>query len=90
MTPSYHSLPDESLLAFIVSGDAAAFEALVTRYHRRFYHMAYRWLLNQEDAEDIVQQSFVKLWSGKAKWKTNKKAKFTTWFYTILYHKSKI
>ena len=81
-------LPDESLLALVASGDKQAFEALVHRHHRRFYQMCYRWLLHREDAEDVVQQSFLKLWTGKARWKPGKNAKFTTWFYTILYHAS--
>lgn len=84
----FEQMPDESLCDFIKGGNDKAFETLVTRHHRRFYQMAYRWLLNREDAEDMVQQAFVKLWSGQARWKSGRKARFTTWFYTILYHQS--
>ena len=88
MIKQYDSMPDENLLDFILAANEQAFAALVGRYHTRFYHMAYRWLLNAEDAEDVVQQAFLKLWSGKAKWKRGKKAKFSTWFYRILYNQS--
>jgi RNA polymerase sigma-70 factor (ECF subfamily) len=88
MLKQYDSMPDENLLDFIGAANEQAFAALVGRYHTRFYHMAYRWLLNAEDAEDVLQQAFLKLWTCQAKWKRGKKAKFSTWFYTILYHQS--
>ena len=81
-------MPDESLMDFIRGGNVHAFETLVSRHHKRFYYMVYRWVLHSEDAEDIVQDAFLKLWSGKAKWKTGKKARFVTWFYRILYNQS--
>lgn len=85
---SFTQMPDESLMDFIKAGDKRAFETLVVRHQERFYRMAYRWLLHEQDAQDVVQQAFVKLWSGQARWKAGKKAKFTTWFYTILYNQS--
>ncbi len=88
MIKHYDSMPDDNLLDFIGAANEQAFAALVGRYHTRFYHMAYRWLLNAEDAEDVLQQAFLKLWSGQAKWKRGKKAKFSTWFYRILYNQS--
>ena len=73
---------------FIRGGNIKAFEALVARHHKRFYIMSYRWVMHQQDAEDIVQDAFLKLWNGKARWKANKKARFTTWFYRILYNQA--
>lgn len=84
----YESLPDENLLGFIAAGDEKAFTALVTRHHLRFYQMVYRWVLHAQEAEDIVQQGFLKIWSGKASFKQNKGARFTTWFYRILYNQA--
>lgn len=81
-------MPDESLMDFIRGGNVRAFEALVNRHHRRFYGMVYRWVLHRSDAEDIVQEAFLKLWSGKARWKSGRNATFITWFYRILYHQS--
>ncbi len=77
---------DEVLADYTVSGHAGAFSALVARHSTRYYHVAYRLVLNQQDAEDIVQTAFVKLWQGKARWKAGKKAKFTSWFHRIVHN----
>lgn len=82
------NLPDEMLMLRITSGDAAAFACLVRRHTDRFYRAAYRVVLNREDAEDIVQEAFCKLWNGKARWKEDKGAQFTTWFYRIVMNQS--
>lgn len=84
----FSSMPDESLMDFIRGGNVRAFETLVTRHHARFYRMVYRWVLHRQDAEDLVQDAFLKVWSGKARWKSGKNAQFLTWFYRILYHQS--
>ena len=84
----FEQLADENLLDFVAAGDEQAFAALLSRHHMRFYHMVYRWVMQAQDAEDIVQQAFLKLWSGKARFKKNKGARFTTWFYRILYNQS--
>lgn len=68
----------------IGANDPAAFSLLVERHSRRFYAAAYRILLTKEDAEDVVQEAFCKLWNGKAKWQEERNAKFTTWFYRIV------
>ena len=86
MSLHFADMPDESLMDFIHAGHIRAFDTLVTRHHTRFYRMSYRWLLHAEDAEDLVQEAFLKLWSGKATWKSGKKARFTTWFYRVLYN----
>lgn len=75
---------DEALLKQITAGDRAAFALLVNRHSRKFYAAAYKVLLHAEDAEEVVQEAFLKLWTGKAQWKEGKGAKFTTWFYRIV------
>lgn len=75
---------DEILAQRVMAQDMSAFTTLVQRHSRRFYLCAYRVLLNQQDAEDAVQDAFCKLWSGKAGWQDGKGAKFTTWFYRIV------
>ena len=49
-----------------------------------FYAAAYRMVMNKETAEDIVQDAFLKLWDKPKIWKSDKGAKFTTWFYRIV------
>jgi RNA polymerase sigma-70 factor (ECF subfamily) len=84
----YERMSDEDLMRFIRGQEVRAFDCLVQRHHRRFYNMVYRWVLSKEDAEDVVQAAFLKLWTGKAKWKEEKNARFTTWFYRILYNQA--
>jgi RNA polymerase sigma-70 factor, ECF subfamily len=88
MGKRYETMSDENLLDFIAAQDTKAFTILVERYHRRFTQMTYRWVLNQEDAQELVQEAFLKLWTGKASYKRDAKARFTTWFYTILYRQA--
>jgi RNA polymerase sigma-70 factor (ECF subfamily) len=57
---------------------------LVNRHAKRFYNIAYRFLSNRDDAEDIVQEAFLKLWAKPESWNERKQTKFTTWFYRIV------
>jgi RNA polymerase sigma-70 factor (ECF subfamily) len=75
---------DEALLHEIASGSASSFNTLVLRHTKLFYRAAYRITLNREDAEDVVQDAFLKLVDGRAVWKENQGAQFTTWFYRIV------
>lgn len=84
MTKAVDSLNDEELMVLISEGEPAAFAAIVRRHTSRFYAVAFRVLMNREDAEDVVQEAFCKLWNGKATWKVDKGARFTTWFYRIV------
>ncbi len=75
---------DEALLARIAEGDRVAFGLLVERHTRRFYALAYRCIFRQAEAEDIVQDAFLKLWHDPRLWRTGRGAKFTTWFYRLV------
>lgn len=84
MDISFPHLDDESLIRQIQEGKHEAFGELVNRYSKRFYGIAYRLLFSKNDAEDIVQQAFLKLWERRLFWNPYKKAKFTTWFYRVV------
>ena len=86
MTVQHDTASDEELMARITAGDHGAFAALVRRHTPRFYAVAYRTLLRKSDAEDIVQEAFVKLWNKPESWRADKQAKFTTWFYKVIVH----
>jgi RNA polymerase sigma-70 factor (ECF subfamily) len=75
---------DEELMVLIKAYNHDAFSTLVRRHSDRFYALSYRTLFNQSDAEDIVQESFLKLWRKPELWKEKKNSKFTTWFYRII------
>lgn len=84
MAESLENLSDESLMERLREHDHRAFTLLVNRRSDMFYASAYRMVMNREEAEDIVQEAFLKIWDRPALWKANKKAKFTTWFYKIV------
>jgi len=75
---------DEQLLDLIKMGDRAAFVVMVRRHTKYFYRIAYRTLQNTHDAEDIVQDSFIKLWESPCQWDGQKRSTFTAWFYRII------
>lgn len=75
---------DESLLVHIQRGDQRAFAVLVTRHTRKFHAAAYRMCGDATEAEDIVQESFLKIWSRPQMWDPGRGAKFSTWFYRIV------
>lgn len=80
--------PDEILLQLIRQGDHLAFSRLVNRHAERFYRVAYRFTGNRQEAEDVVQESLIKLWERPDMWDESKNAKFTTWFYRIIVNRS--
>ena len=75
---------DESLMARICDGNHQAFAQLVNRHSGLFYSAAYRMCGNVEEAEDIVQEAFLKLWDKPQAYDVSKGAKFTTWFYRVV------
>ena len=84
MDAGFSHLDDESLIRQIQKGSHEAFSALVNRHSNRFYCIAYRLLFNKGDAEDVVQEAFLKLWDRPQLWNSSKQAKFTTWFYKVV------
>lgn len=75
---------DESLMRLIQTGSHQAFSTLVRRHTGRFFATSYRLCGNATQAEDMVQEAFLKIWQKPDLWKDDKGAKFTTWFYRIL------
>ena len=47
------------------SGDAAAWEEIVQRFHRRIYNLCYRFAGTAEDAQDLTQEVFIKVLSHR-------------------------
>lgn len=64
-------------------GDASAFAGLVHRHSAWAVGFVERLLGIRADAEDVVQQAFLRVWQNAEDWQPN--AKFRTWFYQILY-----
>ena len=52
----------------IRAGDGDAFEALYRTYWQRLYAFAFRYVRSKEDAEEVVQDVFFRIWRGRAEW----------------------
>ncbi len=78
------NLSDEDLMIRVQKADHEAFSVLVNRHTKMFYGAAYRMCPQADEAEDIVQEAFLKLWSRPQIWEVGKGAKFTTWFYRVV------
>ncbi len=65
---------DSVLAERVAIGDSAAFALLVERHHRRLHAHAWRILGEPSRAEDIAQEVFIKLWTGKARFEAGRGA----------------
>jgi RNA polymerase sigma-70 factor (ECF subfamily) len=74
----------DEIIQQVKSGNQAAFKKLVEAYQSYAYKLAYRILCDEEEAKDVVQDSFVKIWKNIRAFDT--KHKFTTWMYKIVTH----
>ncbi|GAB4345202.1 MAG: sigma-70 family RNA polymerase sigma factor [Candidatus Abyssubacteria bacterium] len=74
-------ISDNELIARFRAGDRAAFDELVTRYQRRVYATARRMVGHDEVAEDIAQETFVRVFKNLRAFK--ERSSFTTWLYRI-------
>jgi RNA polymerase sigma-70 factor (ECF subfamily) len=63
------------------SGDTDAFRVLVERHSRSLFRLAFRMTGNQQDAEDVVQESFLRAYKQLARF--DERASFGTWLYRI-------
>ena len=65
-----------------VAGDAAAWEEIVHRFNRRIYNICYRFAGGADDAEDLTQEVFIKIYRTMASFDAGK-ASFNTWVTTV-------
>jgi len=73
---------DEALCERVAKRDEAAFDLLVARYQERAYRLAWSMLRNAEDARDLSQEAFIRLYEAAGSFRG--RSKFSTWFYRIL------
>ena len=78
--------PDTELVKRAGKGDRAAAQALMARHLPKMMTLARRMLGGQAEAEDAVQDAFLKLWTHAARWEPGK-AKFETWLYRVTMNK---
>lgn len=63
-------------------GDTRAFRQLVEAHQGLVYAVAFRFVRDTHDAEDITQEVFVRVWKNLSKYRPEE-AKFTTWLYRV-------
>jgi RNA polymerase sigma-70 factor, ECF subfamily len=73
---------DHVLIRQSLQGDLSAFRTLVERHQSYVYSLAFRSVPHREDAEDIVQDAFIKVWLNLRFF--DFRGKFTTWVYRIV------
>lgn len=74
--------PDEELLSRVAVGDPAAVRALVARKLPRLLALAGRMLGDGQEAEDVAQDAFIRIWKQAPKWRPGA-AKFDTWLHRV-------
>jgi RNA polymerase sigma-70 factor (ECF subfamily) len=74
-------LTDRACVAQARTGDGDAFRVLVERHSRSLFRLAYRMTGNESDAEDVVQESFLRAYRQLDKF--DDRASFGTWIYRI-------
>ena len=79
-------LSDSEIVDRVRKGDTQQFRQLVERYQTRAFHVAKRVLRSDEDAEEVVQEAFVKAYLSLDSFKGQ--SKFYTWFYRIVFNMS--
>ena len=72
---------DEELMSFVRNQDVSAFEELFGRYERRVFAFFYRLIWNAEEARDCTQETFLRLWRGRAGYAPT--GKFSTYIFQI-------
>jgi RNA polymerase sigma-70 factor (ECF subfamily) len=75
-------IPDETLCRRVGAQNEAAFEMLVARYQGRAYRLAWSLLRDAEDARDVSQEAFLRVYRTAGGFRGD--ARFSTWFYRIL------
>jgi RNA polymerase sigma-70 factor (ECF subfamily) len=79
--------PEQAIYRAAIQGDRDAFEMVIRSTSRNLFAIAYGILQNREEAEDVVQDTFVKGW--KSRWRVRDSAKLPAWLATIARHRAR-
>lgn len=75
------NMSDEDVMEQLQSGVVVAFDIIVQRYKDRLHNFLYRYTHNHEDCEDLVQETFLRVYRSRQSYE--RIAKLSTWMYTI-------
>jgi RNA polymerase sigma-70 factor, ECF subfamily len=79
-------LSDEEVLARVRSGDTALYEVLMRRYNQRLFRIARSILRDDDEAEDVIQDAYVRAYASLNQFAG--RAKFSTWLAKIAVHEA--
>ena len=75
---------DDELLLRTAEGDRHAFGRLMERHARAMLVLAQRVSGNPDDAEELVQEAFLKVWTQAGRWRPAGRARLSTWLYRVV------
>ena len=84
--PAFSELSDEEVVSRILTGEIALFEVIMRRYNQRLYRVARAILRNDGDAEDVVQDAYVRAYEHLGQFAG--RAAFSTWLTRIAVHEA--
>jgi len=84
MNPARTELNDHEVIARVLDGDTNAFSVLVSRYQERILRLGFGFFKNPDEAEDFVQDVFLKAYTGLAGFRGH--SAFSTWLTRIAYN----
>ncbi len=82
VSPERGVASDEALCARVAAREDGAFDELVERYQARAYRLAWSLLRDPEDARDLSQEAFLRVYQSAGRFRGD--ARFSTWFYRIV------
>ena len=85
-TRQYLLLADEDLISLVEAKDAQAFATLYDRHSRAAFSLAYRMMGERQAAEDLTQESILKLWRGAASYRSER-GSVRTWLLSIVHNR---
>jgi len=77
-------IPDQHYIDKILKGEINSFAVLVDRYKDMIFTLALKMVKNKEEAEEVAQDTFIKIYNSLSKFKGD--SKFSTWIYKIAYN----
>jgi RNA polymerase sigma-70 factor (ECF subfamily) len=78
------AMSDNDLLEAVADGDRAAFALLMNRYLALMVTLAQRIVYDREQAREIAQEAFLRVWKNAAKWDPDGTATFATWLRRVV------
>lgn len=78
-------LTDEQIMAAIAAGDQRTYADAVRQHSRAIAFYSWRMLGNQSEAEDVVQETFLRLWTQAGRWQPDR-AGISTWLHRVAHN----